>query len=188
MKRGYTAERYLARVAELRRLVPEIELASDFIVGFPGETEADHDATCRLMDEVGFAQSFVFKYSPRPGTDAAELADDVPDDVKRRRNQDLLERQERVSLAKNRALVGHIVEVLVEGPSKTRADRWTGRTAKHQIVHFPVDAASAGALAGRYLPVRVGEAGAYSLSGEVIGEAEADAALPAAAGGPAWSV
>ncbi|HEV3029860.1 MAG TPA: tRNA (N6-isopentenyl adenosine(37)-C2)-methylthiotransferase MiaB, partial [Planctomycetota bacterium] len=128
MRRGYTAERYLELVDTLRTEVPGIELASDFIVGFPGETAEDFDRTVALMEGVRFQNSFVFKYSPRPGTDAAALPDDVPEEEKRRRNQVLLDLQERQSLEHNRALVGRRTEVLGEGPSKRDPRRQTGRT------------------------------------------------------------
>ncbi|MBM4063920.1 MAG: tRNA (N6-isopentenyl adenosine(37)-C2)-methylthiotransferase MiaB, partial [Planctomycetes bacterium] len=135
MRRGYTVERYLARIEQLRLRAPEVELHSDFIVGYPGETEADFAATVALLRRVGFAQSYVFQYSPRPGTAAAEAADDVPPAEKERRNQVLLAAQAELSLARHRALVGQTVEVLVEGESKV-AGRLTGRTVQHRLVHF----------------------------------------------------
>lgn len=168
MQRRYTVEKYTRRIRELRSLIPEIELASDFIVGFPGETERDHEATKRLLEETRFAQSFVFKYSPRPLTVSADLMqDDVTDETKRRRNQELLAIQEGVSLEKNRSLVGRVVEVLVEGPSKKRSDRYTGRTSRNRIVHFANDDP---ARVGRYVSVRIREATPYSLAGELVRE------------------
>ena len=164
MRRGYTVERYRARVEQLLARAPDVELHSDFIVGYPGETAADFDATVALVRTVGFAQSYVFKYSPRPGTVAAELQDDVPDAEKERRNQVLLAAQEELTLAKNRALVGSTVEVLVEGESKV-AGRLSGRTAHHRLVHF---AAAAEDLVGQYVPVRVTEALAHSVVGELL--------------------
>ncbi|HHI78643.1 MAG TPA: tRNA (N6-isopentenyl adenosine(37)-C2)-methylthiotransferase MiaB [Planctomycetes bacterium] len=163
MKRGYTRERYLARIRDLKGLIPEMEFACDFIAGFPGETEEDHRQSLSLIEEVGFSQSFVFKYSPRKGTVSADyLRDDVPEEVKARRNQELLQTQERVSLARNRAQVGEVREILVEGPSKTRKDRYTGRTARNRIVHFANEDPN---LVGRYVPVRIVEAQAHSLIG-----------------------
>jgi len=164
MRRGYTVERYLARIEQLRQKAPDVELHSDFIVGYPGETAADFDQTVAFLRTVGFAQSYVFKYSPRPGTIAAELPDDVPDAEKERRNAVLLAAQEELTLAKNRALVGTTAEVLVEGDSKV-AGRFSGRTAHHRLVHF---AATDRELFGQYIPVRVTEALAHSCVGELL--------------------
>jgi tRNA-2-methylthio-N6-dimethylallyladenosine synthase len=161
MKRGYTVARYLELVDTLRAEVPGIELASDWIVGFPGETAEDADATVALMERVRFQNSFVFKYSPRPGTPAAELADDVPEEEKKRRNQLLLDVQARHSLERNREKVGRRVEVLVEGPSKRDPSRLTGRTDSHQLVHF----AAGRDLEGRFVEVDVVGATALSLTG-----------------------
>lgn len=164
MRRGYTVERYLARIEQLREKAPDIELHSDFIVGYPGESAADFDATVAFVRRIGFAQSYVFKYSPRPGTVAAELADDVPEPEKERRNAVLLAAQEELTFAKNQALVGQTVEVLVEGDSKV-AGRLSGRTAHHRLVHF---AATDRELLGQYVPVRVTEALAHSCVGELL--------------------
>ncbi|HEX3997438.1 MAG TPA: tRNA (N6-isopentenyl adenosine(37)-C2)-methylthiotransferase MiaB [Pirellulales bacterium] len=137
MKRGYTVEEYREMLARVRATVPGSAVTSDFIVGFCGETEADFEQTVELVRESRFKNSFVFKYSPRPGTKGADLyADDVPEDVKRRRNNDLLALQDRISEEDNSALIGREVEVLVEGPSKLSrkqarlaADRSTGSAA-----------------------------------------------------------
>jgi tRNA-2-methylthio-N6-dimethylallyladenosine synthase len=162
MRRGYTVERYLARIDLLRSVAPDVELHSDFIVGYPGETAADFDATVDFVRAVGFAQSYVFKYSPRPGTVAAELPDDVPEAEKERRNAVLLATQEQLTIAKHEALVGRTVEVLVEGDSKVDG-RFSGRTAHHRLVHF---AAHDRDLIGQYVPVRITEALAHSCVGE----------------------
>jgi tRNA-2-methylthio-N6-dimethylallyladenosine synthase len=164
MRRGYTAERYLEICDTLRHEVPGIEIASDFIVGFPGESAADFDQTVALLERVRFQNSFVFKYSPRPGTDAAALADDVPEDEKKRRNQVLLDVQERISLEKNRARIGQRLEVLVEGASKRDARKQTGRTDTHQIVNFAAERD----LAGRFVTVEIAGATALSLSGALV--------------------
>ena len=179
MRRGYTVERYLARIEQLRAKAPDIELHSDFIVGYPGETVADFAATVAFVKQVGFAQSYVFKYSPRPGTVAAELLDDVPEAEKERRNAVLLAAQEELTAAHNRALVGKTVEVLVEGDSKVDG-RFSGRTAHHRLVHF---GASDRELIGQYVPVRVTEALAHSCVGERLADdaAEAGAQDPAEA-------
>lgn len=118
MDRGYTAAQYRALVARARERIPGVEVSSDFMVGFPGETDADFEDTLELLEGVRFQQSFVFKYSPRPGTKAARWPDDVPDEVKRKRNQILLAAQQEVDRARRAALVGREVEVLVEGRNK----------------------------------------------------------------------
>ncbi|MBL8730146.1 MAG: tRNA (N6-isopentenyl adenosine(37)-C2)-methylthiotransferase MiaB [Planctomycetes bacterium] len=171
MRRGYTVERYLTRVEQLLAAAPDYELHSDFIVGYPGETAADFAATVAFVQRVGFAQSYVFKYSPRPGTRAAELPDDVPDAEKERRNQVLLATQAAISLTQNRALVGRTVEVLVEGASKV-AGRLSGRTVHHRLVHF---AATDAAPVGSYVPVRVTEALQHCVVGELLGPNDAEA-------------
>jgi tRNA-2-methylthio-N6-dimethylallyladenosine synthase len=161
MRRGYTVERYLAICEKLRREIPAIEIASDFIVGFPGETVGDFEQTAALMERIRFQNSFVFKYSPRPGTDGAALPDDVSEDEKKRRNQVLLDLQGKISLEKNLARVGHTLETLVEGPSKRDPRRLTGRTDTHQIVNF--DAGRD--LAGRFVNVEITGATALALTG-----------------------
>ncbi len=134
MNRGYTRERYLALVREAREVVPDIAIASDFIVGFPGETDADFRDTVSLVEECRFSQAFIFKYSPRPGTKAADFPDDVAKSVKESRNHELLAVQERISAEENAKFVGKTVEVLVEGPSKRNPSRLTGRAKDHRIV------------------------------------------------------
>jgi tRNA-2-methylthio-N6-dimethylallyladenosine synthase len=120
MKRGYTVGEYREMHARIRGWLPAAAVTSDFIVGFSGETDADFDATCELVRECRFKNSFIFKYSERPGTKGAELyADDVPEDVKRRRNNELLAIQNEISEADNHAFLGRDVEVLVEGLSKS---------------------------------------------------------------------
>jgi len=161
MRRGYTVERYLEICDTLRSQVAGIELASDWIVGFPGETAEDFDKSVALMERVRFQNSFIFKYSPRPGTDAASLADDVPEEEKKRRNQVLLDVQERLSLDANRRRIGQKMEVLVEGPSKRDPRRQTGRTDTHQIVNFEAGRD----LAGQFATVEITGASAVALSG-----------------------
>ena len=119
MKRGYTVEEYREMLARTREWIPGVAVTSDFIVGFCGETDDDFQLTMDLVRESRFKNSFIFKYSERPGTKGAELyADDVPDDVKRRRNNELLALQNEISEADNQAFLGQQVTVLVEGPSK----------------------------------------------------------------------
>jgi tRNA-2-methylthio-N6-dimethylallyladenosine synthase len=138
MNRGYTAERYREIVAAARAIVPDIELAGDFIVGFPGETDADFEQTADLLRFARYNQAFIFKYSPREGTRAAErLTDDVPQEVKAQRNQTLLAIQQEVSSELQQSKRGRTLEVIVEGRSKRDADRLTGRTRGNDIVVFP---------------------------------------------------
>ncbi|MFQ5843674.1 MAG: tRNA (N6-isopentenyl adenosine(37)-C2)-methylthiotransferase MiaB [Planctomycetota bacterium] len=166
MARGYTRELYLEVVRELRRRDPDGEVAADFIVGFPGETEEDFEQSVTLMEEVRFQQSFVFRYSPRPGTpSAARFQDDVPAPVKAARNLRLLKTQERVSLERHRRMVGRTFEVLVEGSSKKDASQLAGRTRGNFIVHFP----GGSDLAGELVEVTVTGATPVSLRGRIAG-------------------
>ena len=164
MNRRYTSSRYREIVAEARELVPGIAIASDFIVGFPGETAADYEATERLVREVRLQNSFVFKYSPRPGTRAAGLKDDVPWEEKKRRNAALLAVQEAVSREAHAAMIGTEAEVLVEGRSKRDARRLTGRTRANSIVVFE----SVADLAGKLVTVRMSDATPLTLTGDLV--------------------
>jgi tRNA-2-methylthio-N6-dimethylallyladenosine synthase len=164
MSRGYTAERYRAILAEARETVPGIQIASDFIVGFPGETDADFAATASLVADAGFSQTFIFKYSPREGTRAAGLPDDVSDEVKANRNQRLLAIQESVARARNAKRVGETLEVMIEGPSKRDAGRWTCRTRGNEIVVVPI-ADAPDARPGHVCTVRIASATALTLLG-----------------------
>ncbi len=129
MKRGYTAEEYCEMLARIRETIPGAAVTSDFIVGFCGETEEDFQKTVDLVRQGRFKNSFIFKYSPRPGTKAAELyEDDVPEHVKRRRNNELLAIQNEVSLEENQPFVGRTVEILVEGPSKVSRKKTADET------------------------------------------------------------
>jgi len=163
MKRGYTALEYKSIARALRRARPGLSLASDFIVGFPGETEADFARTLDLVAEVGFDASFSFVYSPRPGTPAAALADPVPRAVKLERLarlQALLDAQARAAAA---ALVGRVETVLVEGRARRDPAQWAGRTGNARVVNF----AGPAGLIGRMRRVRITEALAHSLRGEL---------------------
>ncbi|NLX99885.1 MAG: tRNA (N6-isopentenyl adenosine(37)-C2)-methylthiotransferase MiaB [Rhodopirellula sp.] len=171
MKRGYTVEQYREMLAEIRQIVPHAAVTSDFIVGFCGESEDDFQETVALVREARFKNSFIFKYSPRAGTKSAELyEDDVSDEVKRRRNNELLAIQNAISEEQSRALVDQTLEILVEGPSKaaqrqTAGDilQLTGRTVCDRIVVFPGHRR----LIGQILPVRITKANAFTLFGEV---------------------
>ncbi len=173
MKRGYTAEEYREMLGRIRDTVPEAAVTSDFIVGFCGETEDDFQATVDLVRESRFKNSFIFKYSERPGTKSAQLhGDDVPDEVKKRRNNDLLAIQNEISEEDNMPLVGRTVEVLVEGPSKAamRHDeggdvlQLVGRTHCDRIVVFDGNRRQIGQL----LDVAIYDANAFTLFGSVV--------------------
>ncbi len=183
MKRLYTVEYYREMLQRCRERVPGVAVSSDFIVGFCGETEESFQKSCGLVRDAGFKNSFIFKYSPRPGTKADEhFADDVPEETKKRRNNDLLAIQNGVSLDDHRRRVGETVEVLVEGPSKAaqkerRAGsrerpesgvggpiQLTGRTMTDHIVVFD----GAERLIGRTMPVQIEEATAFTLFGTAV--------------------
>jgi tRNA-2-methylthio-N6-dimethylallyladenosine synthase len=172
MKRGYTAGQYRRMHDEIRQVVPHAAVTSDFIVGFCGETEDDFQATVRLLQDLRFKNSFIFKYSARPGTKAAELlADDVPEEVKRRRNNELLSIQNAISHEDSLPLIGQTLEILVEGPSKTSLKRaeegpvvqLTGRDACDRIVVFD----GPRELVGRIVPVEITEANPFTLFGRL---------------------
>lgn len=148
MRRGYNSGEYLNAVSKLRANVPGIAITTDIIVGFPGETESDFECTRRVMDEAGFDNSFIFKFSPRPGTPAALMPDDVDEEEKLRRNKVLLEDQDKRGQAINSSLIGSETNVLVEGPSLRNGNRWSGRNGQNKIVVFePWDGISAGDFA-----------------------------------------
>ncbi len=136
MRRQYTSAHYRELVEMAKSLVPDIKIASDFIVGFSGETEEDFEDTVRLLNDVRCQNSFIFKYSSRSGTAATEFLDDVQEETKKRRNHILLDLQKKISTEENRKMVGKSVEVLVEGTSKSDAGRLSGRTRQNQIVAF----------------------------------------------------
>jgi tRNA-2-methylthio-N6-dimethylallyladenosine synthase len=136
MNRGYTRAEYLALIDELRAAVPDISLSTDLIVGFPGETEQDFAATMAMVERVGYDNVFVFRYSPRPGTLAATMPDQVPADVKAERNARLLEVTTRVAQARSRRRLGQSVEVLVDGAARKGAGQLSGRTRCNRVVNF----------------------------------------------------
>ena len=168
MARGYSADAYVRIADRVREVVPNVELATDLIVGFCSESDAEFAATAELLRRVEFVQTFIYKYSTRPATVAAErFLDDVPKATKERRNQELLEVQDAIQLRRNRARVGTIEEVLVEGPSKTNKRVLTGRTSANRIVHFR-GPERADALVGTLARVRIADASALSMSGELV--------------------
>ena len=165
MKRTYTARDYVEKVRRLRAVRPDLSLSSDFIVGFPGETDADFEATMDLIDEVGFDTSFSFIYSARPGTPAAGLPDPVPLDVKRRRLARLQARVSELAREVSEAMVGARARVLVEGPSKKDPGELRGRTGNNRVVNF----AGPRALCGTFADVTIVEALPNSLRGALAG-------------------
>ena len=138
MNRGYSREDYLNLVALVRRYVPDAVLTTDIIVGFPGETEEDFQDTLALVKEVGFDAAFTFIYSKRSGTPAARMENQIPLDVKKDRLNRLMETENKISLERNQALVGKVVEVYAEGPTKHK-DVWSGRTRENKLVLWPTE-------------------------------------------------
>ena len=173
MKRGYTALEFKQKIRKLRAARPDICISSDFIVGFPGETEDDFARTMKLIEDVGFDQSFSFIYSKRPGTPAANLEDDTPAAVKSERLARLQAAINANAARINQAMVGSVQRVLVEGPSRKNAAELTGRTENMRFVNFPVPAEALGRLIGQFVDVTITEAMSNSLRGRL--------ALPAVA-------
>ncbi|WP_333681279.1 TRAM domain-containing protein, partial [Dyella sp.] len=170
MKRGYTALEFKQKIRKLRAVRPDICISSDFIVGFPGETDADFEKTMKLIDDVGFDQSFSFIFSARPGTPAANLADDTPTAMKSERLARLQAVLNENARKINEAMVGTVQRVLVEKPSKKNANEVTGRTENMRYVNFPGPAR----LIGQFVDVAITEAMTNSLRGRVAGtESEA---------------
>jgi len=167
MKRGYTAMEYKSTNRALRRVRPDISLSSDFIVGFPGETEDDFGKTMQLIEDIGFDASFSFIFSPRPGTPAAGLADDTPREVKLARLQQLQAAIEHHVRRVSASRVGTVQRILVEGPSKKDPQELMGRTECNRIVNF-AGGANPARLVGRILDIEITEALPHSLRGRVL--------------------
>ncbi len=164
MKRGYTAMEYKSTVRKLRAVRPELSLSTDFIVGFPGETEEDFAKLVKLIEEVGFDNSFSFIYSPRPGTPAANLPDDTPHEVKLQRLQKVQALIEANMRRISASRVGTVQRVLVEGPSRRDPQELMGRTECNRVVNFAAPAR----LIGQMVDVRITQAYPHSLRGEVL--------------------
>ncbi len=167
MKRGYTATEYKSIISRLRQVRPEIAISSDFIVGFPGETEADFEALMQLIDEIGYDTSFSFVFSARPGTPAASLRDDTPHEVKLRRLQHLQAVIQANAHQASEAMVGTLQRILVEGPSRKDPGELKGRTENNRVVNF-AGGADAGNLIGQLIDVNIVQANPNSLRGEMI--------------------
>jgi tRNA-2-methylthio-N6-dimethylallyladenosine synthase len=164
MNRGYTRARYLELIAELRETVPDLALSTDLIVGFPGETEDDFAQTMEMVERVGYDNVFAFRYSRRPGTPAAELPDQVPDEVKAERNRRLLEVTSAVAAARSLRLEGRTLPILVDGASRKDPREAAGRTRCNRVVNFDTGGRD---LLGRVVDVRIARALPHSLRGEL---------------------
>ena len=164
MKRGYTAMEYKSTVRKLRAIRPDMAMSSDFIVGFPGETEEDFGKTMKLIDDIGFDNSFSFIFSPRPGTPAANLADETPHEVKLSRLQQLQKVINDNILAISRSRVGTVQRILVEGASKRDASELMGRTECNRVVNFTGHPR----LVGQLMDVRITETRTFTLRGEAL--------------------
>ena len=167
MKRGYTADQFLARIERVKKARPGISLSSDFIIGFPTETEADFQATMDLIDACGFDGAFSFIYSARPGTPAANLRDGVPDTVKHARLTILQERIRAGDMAYKQALVGSVQPVLVERRSTKSASEWAGRVTANRMVNFPA-APGVRVTPGDIVDVRITGVTPNALRGELV--------------------
>jgi tRNA-2-methylthio-N6-dimethylallyladenosine synthase len=164
MKRGHTALEYKHKVRRLKQARPDLSLSSDFIIGFPGETETDFQATMQLIEDVGFDNSFSFIYSQRPGTPASNLPDDVPTNIKKQRLTQLQARINEMTSAISQSMVGTVQRILVEHPSRKNPQQIAGRTENNRIVNFTADSS----LIGNFIDVKITEALPNSLRGELL--------------------
>jgi tRNA-2-methylthio-N6-dimethylallyladenosine synthase len=160
MRRTYSRERYLRLVDELRTAIPDLALTTDLIVGFPGETDAEFEETVSAVEEVGYDSAFTFVYSPRHGTEAASMAEQLPEELKRERIERLIEVVQRVAQERNLERVGGVEEVLVEGPSRTDPSILRGRTRRNTTVNF-----AGTADPGELVPVTIEAATSTTLKG-----------------------
>jgi tRNA-2-methylthio-N6-dimethylallyladenosine synthase len=167
MKRGYTGLEYKSIIRRIKAVRPNISISSDFIVGFPGETDADFEAMMKLVEDVGFDNSFSFIFSKRPGTPAANLADDTPHEVKLARLQRLQAQIDANTRKTSASMVGTVQRILVEGPSKKGGGELQGRTENNRVVNFfPGD--DSAALIGQLVDVRITESLDYTLRGDLV--------------------
>ena len=167
MKRGHTVLEYKSKIRKLREARPDISVTTDFIVGFPGETETDFAASMSLMEEVGFDTSFSFLYSPRPGTPAAELTNDTPREVREALLTRLQSRNIEMAAAISRRMVGTTQRILVEGQARKSPQQLCGRTENNRVVNFE---ANDPGLVGQFVNVEITEAMTNSLRGQLLGE------------------
>jgi tRNA-2-methylthio-N6-dimethylallyladenosine synthase len=170
MNRGYTRARYLELIDEVKDTVPDIALSTDIIVGFPGETDDDFAETAAVVERIRYDNAFIFRYSRRPGTPAAEMADQVPEDVKAHRNTALLDVAGRVAAERSRGLEGRVLPVLVDGASRKDPREVSGRTRCNRVVNFD---AGGRQLFGLVVPVRITQALPHSLRGSLADQGAA---------------
>ena len=164
MNRTYTRDHYVRLITKIRNLLPDTTLSTDIITGFPTESESDHQATLALLEEIRYDGAFMFKYSPRENTPAFSMSDNVPEEIKTRRINEIVELQNRISAEKNSELIGKTVSILVEGESKKSSDEWQGRTDGNKMVIFPKTNVSA----GDYLTVTIDRTNSATLFGSVV--------------------
>jgi tRNA-2-methylthio-N6-dimethylallyladenosine synthase len=164
MKRGHTSADYIETIRKLRDIRPNISLSSDFIIGFPGETDEEFEETMSFIDKVGFDLSFSFVYSQRPGTPAADLPDNVPADVKKLRLERFQTRINEMATAISNNMIGTVQTVLVEGQSKKNPLQMQGRTENNRVVNFIAHPR----LAGQFVDVLIAEALPNSLRGRLV--------------------
>jgi len=162
MRRPYKNEKFLTICEKMKEARPDLAITTDVIVGFPGETEEDFQETLECMKKVGFDNSFIFRYSKRKDTPAAEMDEQLDEATKERRNQDLLKMQNEMTTAKNAQLIGTVQQVLCEGPSKSNQEKLCGRTSQNKIVIFEGDAER---MAGQLLDVKIEDSTGYTLYG-----------------------
>ncbi len=166
MNRGYTSEEYLKKIDKLKELISEISLSSDIIVGFPGETDEDFEKTRNIIKDVRYDGIFLFKYSPRPETPAAKLPDQIPNDVKQSRFEEIFELQKEITLSKNKDYEGRVVEILIEGKSKNDSNKLTGRTRTNKLVNLALPPThNQEDLTGKLIDVKITKGNLYSLEG-----------------------
>ncbi len=165
MRRPYKNEKFLEICAKMRAARPDLAITTDIIVGFPGETDEDYQETREMVQRIEFDNAFIFRYSPRRGTPAADMPDQISEHLKEARNQDLLEVVNEIAMRKNEALVGTLQEVLVDGPSKTNKERLSGRSSQNKPIILSSGDLS---LTGRILPVRITESTGFTLYGELV--------------------
>ncbi|GED53679.1 MULTISPECIES: tRNA (N6-isopentenyl adenosine(37)-C2)-methylthiotransferase MiaB [Brevibacillus] len=168
MARKYTREHYLELVRKIKAVIPDVVLTTDIIVGFPGETDEQFEETLSLVEEVGYDSGYTFVYSPREGTPAAVMEDNVPMEVKKERLYRLNELMAKISLEKNKPLQDQVVEVLVEGESKNNPNVLAGRTRTNKLVHFAGDKS----LIGQYTHVKINDVKTWTLHGEIVTKIE----------------
>ncbi|MEP0822804.1 MAG: tRNA (N6-isopentenyl adenosine(37)-C2)-methylthiotransferase MiaB [Ignavibacterium sp.] len=164
MNRTYTSDHYLSLVERIRAAIPDVSLSTDIIAGFPTETDADHRMTLDLLRQVLYDGAFTFKYSPRENTKAWHMGDDISEEVKVARLNEIIDLQREISLQRNRTLVGRTVEILVEGPSKRSQEDFTGRTETNKTVVFPKDDTTA----GEYRQVTIDRVNSATLFGSLV--------------------